>query len=421
MQPEPTLVLPTNPQKEKIFTFVFVNLIVADSIIRISLYMLVALVPLYVLDRGFSPAVAGLTTTVFMLMSVLVRPASGKLADTRGRYIMIILGSAVYCLATGLFLFAMPAWLLLGARALQGLGLCFYGTATLTMATDIIPERRMSEGIGYLGLAQTVAQAVGPALALAVKNAYGYQVAFMAVFAVAAVNFLTRFSLKSVDQRHMPIRAGHGVYEHQGAQPHEVSRSSETLKKRSIWTNVIDQEAWKPSLIMFLIMFATTSIGTFLVAHATRSGIHNPGAFFTVAAVMMAVARLTVGKIHQRFGTAGVIAPGIAFICISLIGIYSSSASLPILLIAAAFYGLGLGVVQPEINSLAVLAAKKENRGLANSTFFVALDLSQAIAATVLGAIAGMTGLGSIFGISAGIAALTLLAYLVLRKRGFVQ
>ena len=132
----------------------------------------------------------------------------------------------------------------------------------------------------------------------------------------------------------------------------------------------------------------------------------------------VAVARLSVGKLHNRFGSSIILVPGFFLISISLIFIYLSS-SLPLLLLAGACYGLGIGAVVPEVNTLAILTASRENRGLANSTVFMAMDLGMAVGAVSLGIFADFAGLAQIFLLCAIIVFATLLAYLILRKKGF--
>ena len=411
MQSDQQIAVKKEKRKEKIFTFNFINIMLADMLIRICTQMLVVLVPLYVIEKGYSTTVAGLTTTLYMLMAVLFRPISGNLSDSKGRYVVMLIGSAVYCFATGFYVFAIPVWLLLAVRALQGLGFSFNGTAMMTMATDIIPESRMSEGIGYMGLTQTLAQAFAPALALLIKDRFNFQAAFLLIFVFALANFLSRFSLKSIDKRSGSLQES--IKESQ-IEPIPVS----SIKPEPFWTKIIDKDAWKPSMIMLLVMFTTSSIGTFLVANAISRGIENSGLFFTVSAVMIAIARLSVGKVQQRFGSVAIIAPGLAMIGLGLAGIFLSP-NLSILLISSILYGLGRGGVQPEINSLAVLAASKDKRGLANSTLFMAMDLGNAAGAFAWGLIAEFTGINAIFAISAVITVLTLAGYLLYRKKGF--
>lgn len=404
MQTKQQLEVQITGYKDRIFSNEFINIVIADLMIRVCSFMQATLLPLYVLDQGYSPAMAGLTTTVFMLMAILTRPASGNLVDTRGRYLVMMIGSLAYCLATGLYLFTIPIWVLFGIRVIQGFGFSFNGTALMTMATDIIPEHKLSEGIGYLGLTQTVAQAFAPAFALALKNAFGYTIALKLVFVVTVLNLLTRFSLKAVDKKR--------------DQRTVKTTSPELIPSTTTSMKIIDKEAWKPSLLMVFITFAASGIGTFLLAFASQRNIENPGLFFSVSAIFVAVARLSVGKLHNRFGSSIILVPGFFLISISLIFIYLSS-SLPLLLLAGACYGLGIGAVVPEVNTLAILTASRENRGLANSTVFMAMDLGMAVGAVSLGIFADFAGLAQIFLLCAIIVFATLLAYLILRKKGF--
>jgi hypothetical protein len=77
------------------------------------------------------------------------------------------------------------------------------------------------------------------------------------------------------------------------------------------------RDTLKPSTIMLFIMFASSCVQTFLVAHATKKGIGNPGVFFTATAITIGVARLSVSKISQKFGSVAVLAPGIALMSLN--------------------------------------------------------------------------------------------------------
>ncbi|KAA9159030.1 MFS transporter [Amycolatopsis acidicola] len=391
----------------RIFTVPFVSLMVANGLLRICTFMLIALVPLYVVQRGFSTTVAGLTTTCYMLAAVLVRPLSGRLVDTRGRYIVMVLGALLYMVATGLYVPTLPVWALLAVRALQGLGFSFNGTAVTTLATDLIPEGRMAEGLGYLGIEQTVAQLFAPWFALTLLGAFGYRVAFSVVFALGVLNLLVRFPLRKIAVRlDRERRAAERARDETGAGPW--------------WSRIVDEHAWRPSLIMFFLMFGGAAVNTFMAVHAIGHGIANAGLYYTASAVAVAVARLLVGRIERRFGAVWIIAPGITLIAAGLLGI-AWSPGLPVLMAAGACYGLGFGSVQPGLNSMAVLSAARESRGLANSTFFMAMDLSQAIGAVALGALASAAGTGSVFVGAAAMAVLTFVLYFVLRARGFLS
>ena len=157
-------ILVEKKEEEKIFTKGYNSIIISDLALRICSYMQSAVIPLYVLDKGYSTTFAGLTTTAFMLMAIIALPVSGNMVDTRGRYIVLIIGSLIYFFSTGLFLLTFPIWVLLVFRALQGLGFSFVSTGSNTLATDIIPESKMAEGISYRGLTQTLGRFLLPVL-----------------------------------------------------------------------------------------------------------------------------------------------------------------------------------------------------------------------------------------------------------------
>jgi len=403
--------------KERFFTWTYANIMLADLFNRICMYMMLTLLPLYVIEGGFY-TFAGLTTSAFMLVAVVFRPVSGKLVDTRGRHVVILFGAAVFVLATAFFSFQIPPWLLLTMRGLQGLGFSFFGTGVMTLATDIIPQSRMSEGIGYLGLTQTISRAFSPLLALSLKDAFGYPISFGVVFGIAALTLLSALILSwGKKGTRTGNRKTGGVSEAAAASSPLPSQSS---KSEPLWEKLVDRDALKPATLMLFIMFASSGVQTFLVAHAMNKGIGNPGVFFTATAITIAVARLSVGRISQKFGSVAVLAPGIALISLSLIGMYSC-ANLATLLLSGALYGLGFGMLQPELNSLCVLSARKERRGSANSTFFMAMDLGQAAGAYAMGVLAGYAGLSPIFLVGAISAALTLAGYLLLQRRRAVR
>ncbi len=407
-------------RKERVFTVPFVSLMVANGLLRVCTYMLITVVPLYALARGVSPAEAGLTTTFYMAAAVVVRPLSGRLVDTRGRYAVMLFGSLLYCAATGLYVLTLPVWLLLAVRALQGLGFSFNGTAVMTLATDLIPESRMSEGIGYLGVEQTVAQLFAPWLALTLVSGYGYRAAFLVVFALAAANLAVRAPLRRAARHHRPVRPAPAA--HPPAVPAPAAAPEPATPggraRQPWWSRLVDENAVRPAAVMFFVMSGVACVNTFLAAYTTGRGIADSGLFFTASGVTLAVARLSGGRL-RRTGTTWVVTTAIAMVAVALL-LVAWSPNLTVLLAAGACYGWGMGIAQPGMNALAVMSADTAHRGMANSTYFMALDLSQAVDAAAFGVLAGVTGTGSVFVVAAGVVAASAVAFLALRSHGLL-
>lgn len=401
-------------KNERIFTRRYANIMFADMLQRIAITMLGALLPLYMVDMGYSKMVAGLTTTLYMLVAVVCRPIVGRLVDTKGRWISLVIGTVVFVIASGFYSASIPLPLFLTMRALQGLGFAFIGTSIMTMATDIIPRHRMSEGIGYMGLTHTLARAFFPMVALTLKDAFGYQTTYLVIFGVALLDVLVALTLREVKQQGVSAEATEDAVDEKREQAPAPPRKETSLK---LWERLVDRDALKPSLIILVTMFAGSSTMTFIIVYAAAKGVANPGVFFTASAIAIAVGRLAVGRLSQRFGSVAVLAPGMLLSSVSMLILFWMD-GVGILVVSGILSGLAGGMMHPELQSLAVLLAREERRGLANSTFYMMMDLGTASGAVALGVMADYTGLESIFLTGAILVFVGLLGYLFFERRG---
>jgi MFS family permease len=358
--------------------------------------------PVYVMQKGYGTVIAGLLTTVFTLSALVFRSIAGYVLDSKGRYIVLLVGTVIFGIASGLYLFAIPVAALLILRGLNGIGFCWSGTALSTMASDVLPDSRMSEGIGYMGLAYTVAQAIAPAVILFVADRMGSRSAFGAIFLLAAAAIGVSLLLKNTRRP--------------GAESEEknTERSAAQEKLPFIY-RIFERKAWKPAFLVLLVSISTSSVFTFVATYETQRGIAGVGAFFTVAAVTMAISRLTVGKISERYGSACVLLPNFILLGISFLGIAYCN-NLSALLFSAVLYGFSLGAVQPEINALAVLAADREYRGAANATYLLMMDIGNGFGSAMWGLIAASCGMQWVFIFGGALMLPTFAMYFILRK-----
>lgn len=88
--------------------------------------------------------------------------------------------------------------------------------------------------------------------------------------------------------------------------------------------------------------------------------------------------------------------------------------STTVMLVAAGFYGLGFGSVQPALQAWSVEKAPNNRKGMANATFFSFFDLGIGLGAIVFGQLAFVFGYGSIYVTSAGFVMLSILLYIYL-------
>ena len=113
----------------------------------------------------------------------------------------MIVGTVVLCVAVGLNALVLPVAVLLLVRCLQGAGFSWVGTALGTMASDSLPDSRMSEGIGYSGLSNTIAQAAAPGIVLWLLGSYGYRNSFAAILGTAVLLLVVCLTLRKTEHK----------------------------------------------------------------------------------------------------------------------------------------------------------------------------------------------------------------------------
>ncbi|HUN31758.1 MAG TPA: DHA2 family efflux MFS transporter permease subunit [Trebonia sp.] len=164
------------------------NLLVSMGLVGMALPLTVYLQS----ALGFSPLKAGLTMAPASLMSGIVAPFAGRLADKGGKY-LVACGFALY--ASGLAVIAVVAgpastWYdLLPGFLLSGLGTGCTMSPMQTIATRNVPPHLAGGASGVLNTLRQTGSALGSALVLAVLESglaagHGYVSALRAAIAV---------------------------------------------------------------------------------------------------------------------------------------------------------------------------------------------------------------------------------------------
>lgn len=381
---------------QRIFTRDFILAFTAAGLIRICYQIQNTVTPLYAKSLGFSAASIGLLTTVTTIASLVLRPFLGGWLDRYGRKWIAIIGTAMFTLATFWNGYAAAIAVLIVVKAFQGLGFSAHTTAVNTMATDVLPEKRMSEGIGYMGLTGSLSLAVAPAIALAMIGGGAYRPAYTTAFAVGALATVSLLFFRG--------------------KPKKSERPVGEEPARGI-ARFFEPKAFKPSAIMLLLGLCGAAPSTFLAMFAIGRGFGTDqiSLYFTINAVALAAARLFGARIARRLTMRravlyATILDAAAFL---LIG-FADSAWM--LWLAAVLYGLGYGTIYPLLNAAAITQAPPERRGTAMATFLTAMDVGVGFGASVWGLLVDWLGMGVLFPLCAAVSVLAYGLYRILMK-----
>jgi MFS family permease len=113
-----------------------------------SLASLLPTLPLYVQFVGGTKQQIGFVMGAFAIGLLLSRPPLGKIADTRGRKQVLLLGAVVAAIAPLGYLLAQSIPLLLLIRVFHGISIAAFTTAYSALVTDLSPPGKRLHELG---------------------------------------------------------------------------------------------------------------------------------------------------------------------------------------------------------------------------------------------------------------------------------
>lgn len=353
-------------QKQKMVTKSFVLLFIFAVAVCIAMNMLNVIVPLYVTEtlKG-TAATAGLMTTVYTLSACVCRPIHGTLTDKFGRRTMMVVGSALFCvgcLVSGL----IPAIAALAVcRILMGIGYSGATTANNTASTDVIPPERMAEGIGYFGMSQSVASAIGPAIATFTMVLLGNQNSLLAVAGVCAVALILSLCIR-----------------YEKTPGYEAPKAVEGENSGGFFEKTAAIPAVFQGIFLFLTSLPLCFATLYIVSRGYSSAV--AGSFFVVASVVIVLVRLLLSGLMNRHHPLWFLLPGMAGL-ILLCVLFPLVDSVGGMMVCGALHGISHGMVWMVLGSEAVRNAAPDRRGAANATFYFAFDAAIGLGAAFWG------------------------------------
>jgi MFS family permease len=373
-------------KRDKLWTRDFVLICLANLSIFMGFQMIFPTLPLYVELLGGDETMVGLVIGIFTVSAVLIRPFSGMALDVYGRKIVFMLGLLIFLISVLAYNWAPTVLVLLIIRFIHGFGWGAANTAGGTIAADLIPKKRLGEGMGYFGLASTLSMAAAPALGLYIVSVANFTSLFFTsasfVFVTIILGLIIRY------------------------------RDFEGAGQRGA---LFEKSALRPSLVMFLLTTTYGSVVTFIVLYAAQRGVDNIGFFFTVYAIVLAATRPAAGILADRKGFDIVVVPGIFMIAVAML-ILSRAEFLWVFLIAGSIYGIGFGAVAPSLQALVVKFIPPNRRGAATGTFFSAFDLGIGAGAIVWGCVSKVFGYSQMYLLTAIPAVVALLIYIMFKN-----
>ncbi|MDY0324084.1 MAG: MFS transporter [Candidatus Carbobacillus sp.] len=350
----------------------FIVITIANFFHFLGFQLLLSTIPIYAQDLGAKETDIGLVVSMLTLFALLIRPLTGGILDIFGKKRLLIIGLFLNLVAIIVYPWARHLPSLFVVRALHGVGFGISTTAFGTIAADIVPAARRGEGLGIFGLSTTLSMAIGPYIGLRLYDYWGTTLLFNTAALMTIVSLLMIIPLSLTSSPHVPT-------------------VKKKFKEALSLAEMFEKKAAFPSLLVMLLSLSYGSIIAFLTPYGKSVGIANIGVFFIFNALFVFISRPWAGKIYDTKGLRWVLLPGAIS---GIIGLYllAHAHTTWAVALAASFYGLAFGSIQPSMQAWANDRAPRDKRGAANAMFFSAFDLGIGGGAITLGWMAAWLG-----------------------------
>ncbi len=152
-------------------------------VMTMAFSMLTPIMPLFLPALGVETRAAidiwsGILSGVTSFIAAFASPLWGRVADRRGRKLMLIRSSLAIGFFTALMGVSANVWEFFGARALMGVFAGFSSSAIALVASQV-PEGRLGYSLGWLSTGQLVGSLIGPIIGGVLADLTGsYRVPF---------------------------------------------------------------------------------------------------------------------------------------------------------------------------------------------------------------------------------------------------
>lgn len=350
-----------------------------------------------------SVVMAGFLSSVYSLVPLFFRPFVGAVIDRYGRWKSNCVGIVITFATIVGYLLAGNIYQLIVLRAIGGLAFCITSTANYTSASDLIPESRKTEGLGWFQNMGTISTYVGPALALyalvLTPNSYvGLHIGGMILCGFAFVmNLFVNYEKNPeyIQKRKKALEAEQREHEQKAYVDDPIAR-----KEEGHYIFGLQYKTWFLVLAMLCVTCAHSTVNSYFILSADKRGITGISNFFLFMAAGMFVARAFISRLADEKGLMKVYVPVLAIGSICLV-VFGSFDNVMLLNVMAFPYGFLFGSSAAVCQSNIVKSAPLKKQAFANSMYLIAVDVGYGVFPIISGMIINSVGYAHIFLVAA--------------------
>jgi len=397
------------------------------SMLLSSLGTSIANVGLPALARAFTASFQEVQWIVlaYLLAVTTLIVGVGRLGDITGRRRLLLAGIFLFTVASVLCGFAPTLWLLIAARAAQGLGAAVMMALTLAFVGETVPKARTGSTMGLLGTMSAIGTALGPSLGGVLIAGLGWRAIFLVNVPLGLLALLLAHRYLPVDRREprtdragfdplgtlllaltlaayaLAMTIGRGRFGSLnlalllaaacGASLFALAeaRAASPLIRLAMFRDRVLSASLAMSALVSTVMMATLVVGPFYLSRALGLDATRVGLVLSAGPLVAALTGVPAGRIADRLGAQRVTLAGLLGIAAGSVLLSMLPATLgvfgyiaPIVIITA-----GYGLFQTANNTAVMTDVRPDQRGVISGMLNLSRNLGLITGASVMGAV----------------------------------
>ena len=368
----------------------------------------------------------------YLLVVTVAIVIAGKLGDAFGRNRLLKWGVALFTAGSALCAISADLPMLIGARALQGLGGAAMMALTMAAAGQAAPKERVGAAMGLLGAMSALGTALGPSLGGVLLTLFGWRALFITCAALGALTLAIAARVLPTDaapaSKRMPfdipgaalLALTLGLYALSMTLGHFGTLNialllaavatlsafvfAETRAPSPIVRLALLRQSWLSAALfataaVAAVMMTTLIAGPFYLARDLGLSAFAVGVTMSVGPIVAAFAGAPAGRLVDRHGAARMAHAGLAGVAIGCVLMAGAPAwrHVGVYLAASIVLTASYALSQAAMTTLVMQRGAAEERGLLSGLLSLSRNLGLVTGASAMAALFAWGGMTSAF------------------------
>ncbi|TAV73798.1 MFS transporter [Rhizobium leguminosarum] len=346
----------------------------------------------------------------------------GRLGDITGRRRLLLIGILLFTLASILCGVAPTLWLMIAARAVQGLGAAIMMALTMAFVGETVPKAKTGSAMGLLGTMSAIGTALGPSLGGLLIAGLRWPAIFLVNVPLGVLTFVLAY-------RHLPVDIGRGETDRKGVDMAGTlllaltlsayalamtighgrfgllnvallsaavfgigffvfaeARAASPLVQLTVFRNPVLSASLAMNALVSTVMMATLVVAPFYLSQALGLNQALVGIVMSIGPVISILSGVPAGRLVDRLDTSFVVIAG-------LVAMTAGSIAMALLpgisgyITAIAMLTPGYQLFQAANNTAVMADVRPDQRGVISGMLNLSRNLGLITGASVMGAV----------------------------------